>query len=112
MGAHGVSERAGVMGDRWGNSMGGTVQDSQYVWLPLKFPTKITITMTMDCSPKVTIDTATGKVTGMNVVRETLSVRSRGKCLDVTDYSYADGAALDRWTCNGGRNQQWERTIA
>ncbi|MFF8234017.1 hypothetical protein [Streptomyces caelestis] len=23
------------MGDRWGNSVGGTVNDSQYVWLPL-----------------------------------------------------------------------------
>jgi hypothetical protein len=25
------------MGDRWANSMGGTVNDSQYVWLPLTF---------------------------------------------------------------------------
>lgn len=38
------------MGDRWGNSMGGTVNDSQYVWLPLTFPTSTT--MTMAYSPK------------------------------------------------------------
>ncbi|MGW9452761.1 RICIN domain-containing protein [Streptomyces sp. NPDC055632] len=93
------------MGDRWGNSMGGMVQDSQYVWLPLKFPTRTT--MTMDYSPKVTIDTAAGKVTGMNVVWETLSVRSSGKCADVSDFDSADGARIIQWGCGGDINQQY-----
>ncbi|MGV9688438.1 RICIN domain-containing protein [Streptomyces sp. NPDC003444] len=93
------------MGDRWGNSMGGTVQDSQYVWLPLKFPTKTT--MTMDYSPKVTIDTAAGKVAGMNVVWETLSVRSSGKCADVSGFDSADGARIVQWGCGGDVNQQY-----
>nr|WP_078968494.1 MULTISPECIES: RICIN domain-containing protein [unclassified Streptomyces] len=93
------------MGDRWGNSMGGTVQDSQYVWLPLKFPTRTT--MTMDYSPKVTIDTAAGKVTGMNVIWETLSVRSSGKCADVSGFDSADGARIIQWGCGGDINQQY-----
>ncbi|MFE5912825.1 RICIN domain-containing protein [Streptomyces wedmorensis] len=93
------------MGDRWGNSMGGMVQDSQYVWLPLKFPTKTT--MTMDYSPKITIDAAAGKVTGMNVIWETLSVRSSGKCADVSNFDSADGAAIVQWGCGGDINQQY-----
>lgn len=93
------------MGDRWGNSMGGMVQDSQYVWLPLKFPTKTT--MTMDYSPKITIDAAAGKVTGMNVIWETLSVRSSGKCADVSNFDSADGAQIVQWGCGGDINQQY-----
>ncbi|MFB6835792.1 RICIN domain-containing protein [Streptomyces sp. NPDC056361] len=93
------------MGDRWGNSMGGMVQDSQYVWLPLKFPTKTS--MTMDYSPKITIDAAAGKVTGMNVIWETLSVRSSGKCADVSNFDSADGAQIFQWGCSGDINQQY-----
>ncbi|MER5966228.1 RICIN domain-containing protein [Streptomyces sp. NPDC002057] len=93
------------MGDRWGNSMGGMVQDSQYVWLPLKFPTRTT--MTMDYSPRVTIDTAAGRVTGMNVIWETLSVRSSGKCADVSGFDSADGARIIQWGCGGDINQQY-----
>ncbi|MEU0403266.1 RICIN domain-containing protein, partial [Streptomyces sp. NPDC006197] len=93
------------MGDRWGNSMGGMVQDSLYVWLPLKFPTKTT--MTMDYSPRITIDAAAGKVTGMNVIWETLSVRSSGKCADVSNFDSADGAQIVQWGCGGDINQQY-----
>ncbi|MFE9046516.1 RICIN domain-containing protein [Streptomyces sp. NPDC012421] len=93
------------MGDRWGNSMGGMVNDSQYVWMPLKFPTKTT--MTMDYSPRLTIDAAAGKVSGMNVVWESLSVRSSGKCADVADFDSADGAAIVQWGCGGDINQQY-----
>ncbi|MFK0211707.1 RICIN domain-containing protein [Streptomyces sp. NPDC090298] len=84
------------MGDRWGNSMGGMVQDSQYVWLPLKFPTKTT--MTMDYYPQLAIDTAAGKVQGSGTW-ETLTAAHSGKCADVADRSTADGAALIQWTC-------------
>ncbi|MEU2658229.1 RICIN domain-containing protein [Streptomyces sp. NPDC007325] len=93
------------MGDRWGNSMGGMVNDSQYVWMPLKFPTKTT--MTMDYSPRLTIDAAAGKVSGMNVVWESLSVRSSGKCADVADFDSADGAGIVQWGCGGDINQQY-----
>ena len=40
------------LGDRWGNSFGGTVNDSRYVWLPLGFPNATT--MSMSWSPEVT----------------------------------------------------------
>ncbi|GGY83964.1 RICIN domain-containing protein [Streptomyces omiyaensis] len=93
------------MGDRWGNSMGGMVQDSQYVWLPLKFPTKTT--MAMDYSPRLTIDAAAGKVSGMNVIWESLSVRSSGKCADVANFDSADGARIVQWGCGGDINQQY-----
>ncbi|MFI8423858.1 RICIN domain-containing protein [Streptomyces sp. NPDC085479] len=93
------------MGDRWGNSMGGMVNDSQYVWMPLKFPTKTT--MTMDYSPRLTIDAAAGKVSGMNVVWESLSVRSSGKCADVANFDSADGAGIVQWGCGGDINQQY-----
>ncbi|GGR69569.1 RICIN domain-containing protein [Streptomyces roseolus] len=93
------------MGDRWGNSMGGMVNDSRYVWLPLKFPTRTT--MTMDYSPRITIDAAAGKVTGMNVIWEALSVRHSGKCADVSNFDSADGARIVQWGCGGDINQQY-----
>lgn len=92
------------MGDRWGNSMGGTVQDSQYVWLPLKFPTATT--MTLDYYPQITVDTATGKVQGPGTW-ETLTASHSGKCADVADRSTADGAALIQWGCGNSVNQQF-----
>ncbi|MFI1188335.1 RICIN domain-containing protein [Streptomyces californicus] len=92
------------MGDRWGNSMGGMVQDSQYVWLPLKFPTKTT--MTMDYYPQIAVDTAAGTVRGLGTW-ETLTASHSGKCADVADRSAADGTALVQWGCNDGVNQQF-----
>ncbi|MFJ5835103.1 RICIN domain-containing protein [Streptomyces sp. NPDC093089] len=93
------------MGDRWGNSMGGNVNDSQYVWLPLTFPTDTT--MTMDYSPQITIDTAAGTVTGMNVPWETLTARSSGKCADVANFDSADGTPVVQWGCGSGVNQNF-----
>ncbi|MFE9458776.1 RICIN domain-containing protein [Streptomyces californicus] len=92
------------MGDRWGNSMGGMVQDSQYVWLPLKFPTKTT--MTMGYYPQIAVDTAAGTVRGLGTW-ETLTASHSGKCADVADRSTADGAALVQWGCGNGVNQQF-----
>ncbi|MFD3663001.1 RICIN domain-containing protein [Streptomyces sp. NPDC058659] len=93
------------MGDRWGNSMGGTVNDSQYVWLPLAFPTSTT--MTMDYSPQITVDTAAGTVSGMNVPWESLAARSSGKCADVANFDSADGVQLVQWGCGSGVNQHF-----
>ena len=52
-----------VPGRPVGRGLGGTVNDSQYVWLPLTFPTATT--MTMSWYPQVSIDTATGAVSGV-----------------------------------------------
>jgi len=78
------------MGDRWGNSMGGTVNDSQYVWLPLAFPT-----------PTIT---GIGGGPYYNLV-----ARHSGKCLDVADSSTGDGARLSQCPCGTGANQQFQR---
>ncbi|WP_457030795.1 RICIN domain-containing protein [Kitasatospora sp. P5_F3] len=98
------------MGDRWGNSMGGTVNDSQYVWLPLTFPTAGT--MTMGYSPQITVDTATGTVSGMNVTWESLTGRQSGKCADIANYSFAASAQLIQWGCGNGANQDfWLKSL-
>ncbi|WP_328222536.1 MULTISPECIES: RICIN domain-containing protein [unclassified Streptomyces] len=94
------------MGDRWGNSMGGTVNDSQYVWLPLTFPTKTT--MNLPWYPQVAIDTTAGTVTGVGGgPYYDLVARHSGKCLDISDNSAADSAVAVQYTCIGGLNQQW-----
>lgn len=99
------------MGDRWGNATGGNVEDSQYVWLPLAFPTPTT--MDMPWYPQVAIDTSAGTVSGVGGgPYDTLAARHSGKCLDVADNSSADSAAVVQWTCNGGLNQQWRLTDA
>lgn len=93
------------MGDRWGNSMGGRVNDSQYVWLPLEFPTATT--MTMDYFPQLALDTTAGTVRGLGTWERLASVKS-GKCADAADRSTADGAPLVQWTCGAGSvNQQF-----
>ncbi|MFE2560565.1 RICIN domain-containing protein [Streptomyces sp. NPDC059352] len=93
------------MGDRWGNSMGGMVNDSQYVWAPLTFPTSTT--MTMGYSPQLTIDTAAGTVTGMNVTWESLTARNSGKCADVANFDTTNAAELIQWNCGGEINQHF-----
>ncbi|TPQ23848.1 RICIN domain-containing protein [Streptomyces sporangiiformans] len=98
------------MGDRWGNSFGGTVNDSRYVWLPLTFPTSTT--MSMSWYPEVTIDTAAGTVTGQGGPYQTLTARHSAKCADVTSQSILEGAVLKQYTCNGGGNQRfWAKDL-
>ncbi|MFF1696416.1 RICIN domain-containing protein [Streptomyces sp. NPDC058257] len=93
------------MGDRWGNSMGGNVNDSPYVWLPLDFPTKGT--MTMDYYPQISVDAEAGKVSGTGSW-ETLAAEHSGKCADIADESLGDGATAVQWSCSrGSLNQQF-----
>ncbi|MEE1752700.1 RICIN domain-containing protein [Streptomyces sp. SP18CS02] len=93
------------MGDRWGDSMGGKVNDSQYVWLPLKFPTSTS--MTMDYSPRVVIDTARGTVEGIKGTWETLSNRNSAKCADVGNFAMTNAAQLVQWGCGSAINQHF-----
>lgn len=98
------------MGDRWGNSFGGTVDDSRYVWLPLTFPTSTT--MSMSWYPEVTVDTAAGTVAGTAATYNTLVARHSGKCADVTSQSLWPGAQIKQYDCNGGGNQKyWFRSV-
>ncbi|WP_314224401.1 RICIN domain-containing protein [Streptomyces zaehneri] len=98
------------LGDRWGNSFGGTVNDSRYVWLPLTFPT--TTSLSMSWSPEVTVDTAAGTVTGTSATYNTLIARHSGKCADVTSQSLWAGAQIKQYDCNGGSNQKyWFKSV-
>ncbi|MEU9309157.1 RICIN domain-containing protein [Streptomyces sp. NPDC048256] len=98
------------LGDRWGNSFGGTVNDSRYVWLPLTFPT--TTSLSMSWSPEVTVDTAAGTVTGTSATYNTLVARHSGKCADVTSQSLWAGAQIKQYDCNGGNNQKyWFKSV-
>jgi len=93
------------MGDRWGPGFGGTYADSQYVWLPLRFPSSTTLAM--DSSPQITVDTATGEVGGLAPSYVTLVNRNSGKCLDVVNGSSENNAEVVQYTCGTGHNQQW-----
>jgi hypothetical protein len=98
------------MGDRWGNSFGGTVNDSRYVWLPLTFPTSTS--MSLSWSPEVTVDTAAGTVTGTSATYNTLIARHSGRCADVTSQSLWQGAQVKQYDCNGGGNQKyWFKSV-
>ncbi|KMS73254.1 beta-xylosidase [Streptomyces viridochromogenes] len=98
------------LGDRWGNSFGGTVNDSRYVWLPLTFPSSTS--MSMSWSPEVTIDTATGSVSGTSATYNTLIARNSSKCADVTSQSLWQGAQIKQYDCNGGNNQKyWFKSV-
>ncbi|MFJ2889460.1 RICIN domain-containing protein [Streptomyces sp. NPDC087305] len=94
------------MGDRWGNSFGGTVDDSRYVWLPLTFPTTTSMSMA-SWYPEVSIDTAAGTITGTSATYSTLVARNSSKCADVANQSLWQGVAISQYTCNGGANQKW-----
>ncbi|MEU9345009.1 RICIN domain-containing protein [Streptomyces sp. NPDC048278] len=93
------------MGDRWGNSFGGTVNDSRYVWLPLTFPTDTS--MSMSWYPEVSVDTAAGTVSGTSATYNTLIARHSSKCADVPNQSLWEGIAISQYTCNSGTNQKW-----
>ncbi|MFB6848484.1 RICIN domain-containing protein [Streptomyces sp. NPDC056373] len=98
------------LGDRWGNSFGGTVNDSRYVWLPLTFSNATT--MAMSWSPEVTIDTAAGTVTGTGATYNTLIARHSSRCADVTSQSLWPGAQIKQYDCNGGANQKyWFKSV-
>ncbi|MEU4654857.1 RICIN domain-containing protein [Streptomyces sp. NPDC023723] len=93
------------LGDRWGNSFGGTVNDSRYVWLPLTFPT--TTSMSLSWTPEVSVDTAAGTVAGTSATSSTLIARHSARCADVTSQSMWQGAQLKQYDCNGGNHQKY-----
>ncbi|MGX1273074.1 RICIN domain-containing protein [Streptomyces phaeoluteigriseus] len=98
------------LGDRWGNSFGGTVNDSRYVWLPLTFPTSTS--MSMAWSPEVTVDTAAGTVSGTGATYHTLIARHSARCADITSQSLWQGAQVKQYDCNGGGNQKyWFKSV-
>ncbi|GIM80043.1 RICIN domain-containing protein [Winogradskya consettensis] len=94
------------LGDRWAGAWSGPVNDSQYVWLPITFPTATTMSLTW--YPTITIDTATGTITGNAPVRYRVTNRNSGKVMDTVSASTADNAEVKQYTWNSGTNQRWE----
>jgi hypothetical protein len=96
------------LGDRWAGAWSGPVNDSRYVWLPLTFGSATSVSMSW--YPQVSIDTATGVVTGVGSgnAYETVRARHSGKCADVVSRSTADGANVVQYACNGGANQHFQ----
>lgn len=88
-----------------------TAYDSQYVWLPLTFPTRTT--MDMPWYRQISLDTAVGTDTGVGGGPYcNLAPRHSGKCLDVANASAVDGTRLIQWPCGTGANQQLQRRPA
>ncbi|MEU7880052.1 RICIN domain-containing protein [Microbispora bryophytorum] len=95
------------MGDRWAGAWGGRVNDSQYVWLPITFPSATSMSLTW--YPQITIDTATGVVSGGgSTPYYRITARHSGKVIDVVSASTANNAEVKQYSWNGGGNQKWQ----
>ncbi|MEV6350953.1 RICIN domain-containing protein [Actinoplanes sp. NPDC051851] len=94
------------MGDRWAGAWGGTVNSSEYVWLPISFPS--TTSMSLTWYPTITVDASAGTVTGTAQTYYTVANRSTSKLMDAWNASTADSAEIKTYTSTGGTNQQWE----
>ncbi|WP_436757553.1 RICIN domain-containing protein [Streptosporangium sp. V21-05] len=93
------------MGDRWAGAWGGPVNDSQYVWLPITFPSATS--MSLSWSSQVTVDTATGVISGSVAPAYRITARHGGKVMDVVNASTANNAEVKQYPWNGGGNQRW-----
>jgi hypothetical protein len=94
------------LGDRWAGAWGGRVNDSQYVWLPITFPSATS--MSLSWYPSITIDTAAGTVTGNAPTYYRVTARHSGRVMDVVSNSTANNAEVKQYAWNGGGNQRWE----
>jgi hypothetical protein len=93
------------LGDRWAGAWGGRVNDSEYVWLPLEFPSNTTLRL--GWTPQLTVDTATGAAQPAAGPLDSLVARHSGKCLDIASASTADSARALQWPCGAGANQRF-----
>jgi len=93
------------LADRWGPGFGATYADSQYVWLPLRFPSSTTLGL--DGYDQIIVDTATGVIAGVPASYVRLVARHSGKCADVVSASTAAGAEVAQYSCGTGYNQQF-----
>jgi hypothetical protein len=91
-------------GDRWAGAWSGPYLDSNYVWLPLAFPSNTSMTMSWFSS--VTVDTGAGTVSGANNAFAFTS-KASGKAMAVTSASTADRAAVGQFASNAGNHQRW-----
>ncbi|WP_442815543.1 RICIN domain-containing protein [Streptomyces sp. NBC_01207] len=99
------------MGDRWAGVWSDPkhVNDSTYVWLPLAFPTATT--MTLPWYPQVSIDTATGRISGSGGDPQTITGKGSGACATVPGSSSDNQVPVTQETCAADTlNSQWRFT--
>lgn len=99
------------MGDRWAGVWSDPkhVNDSTYVWLPLAFPTATT--MTLPWYPQVSIDTATGRISGSGGDPRTITNKGSGACATVPGSSSDNQVPVTQETCAADTlNSQWRFT--
>ncbi|GIE85268.1 RICIN domain-containing protein [Actinoplanes regularis] len=94
------------MGDRWAGAWGAPVNNSEYVWLPITFPSSTS--MSLSWSPTITVDAAAGTITGSAVPYYRVANRGSAKVMDVWNASTADNAEVRTYAANSGTNQQWD----
>ncbi|WIM98519.1 RICIN domain-containing protein [Actinoplanes oblitus] len=94
------------LGDRWAGAWGAPVNSSEYVWLPITFPSSTS--MSLSWSPSITVDAAAGTVTGSAVTYYRVTNRSTSKVMDVWNASTADNAEVRTYAANNGANQEWD----
>ncbi|MEU6245875.1 RICIN domain-containing protein [Glycomyces sp. NPDC047010] len=97
------------MGDRWGPQWGGKPMDSEYVWLPISFPSSTSMTLTWYST--LNIDAAAGTIQGVvgsddgNPYSTKFVNAGSGKCIDVPSGSGTDGTTLIQYGCWSGAPQ-------
>ncbi|MBB6635179.1 RICIN domain-containing protein [Cohnella thailandensis] len=100
------------MGDRWAGAWGGKVNDSEYVWLPLTFPSSTSLSMSW--ADSLTIDAAAGTISGAVSPPVNASSyykiinRNSGLLLGVTSGATTDGAQIEQWSDGGWTSQHWQ----
>ncbi|BCY07094.1 RICIN domain-containing protein [Actinoplanes sp. L3-i22] len=94
------------LGDRWAGAWGAAVNSSEYVWLPIAFPSSTSASIAW--SPTITVDAAAGTITGSAVPWYRVTNRSSAKVIDVWNSSTADNAEVRTYAANSGTNQQWD----
>jgi hypothetical protein len=93
------------LGDRWAGAWGGPVNDSRYVWLPVRFSSDTA--MSLSYARELTIDATAGTINTTGSGYDRLAVRHSGRCADVRSASTANSAAVVQYACGTGTNQQW-----
>lgn len=90
-------------GDRSAGAWGAPAKDSQYVWLPLRFPSAWGLALYH--GDICTIDAAQGNI-AISDYFAIINVQTR-KAIDVSSYSMVDGGKVIQWSYNGGINEHW-----
>lgn len=102
------------MGDRWAGAWGGPVNTSEYVWLPISFPSSTS--MSLSWYDQITIDAAAGTITGTNNPPVNTSSWYKIKnnnsnlILGVTNGSVDNSAVIEQYSDGGWTSQHWQFT--